>query len=86
LGKASSRRGLPDEAARREAEREAGQLRDRLLVNYSPLVKYVAGRVGARMQGAIEQEDMISYFYEGRTLKEIGKALGLTACHYPNLH
>jgi RNA polymerase sigma factor for flagellar operon FliA len=53
--------GLPDEAARREAERQAGQLRDRLLINYSPLVKYVAGRVGARMTGAIEQEDMISW-------------------------
>lgn len=44
-----------------EAERQAGQLRDRLLVNYSPLVKYVASRIGARMTGVVQQEDMISW-------------------------
>lgn len=42
-------------------KREAGQLRDRLVVNYSPLVKYVASRVGARMTGSVDQEDMISW-------------------------
>jgi RNA polymerase sigma factor for flagellar operon FliA len=52
---------LADGAAQREAERQAGQLRDRLVLNYSPLVKYVASRIGARMTGAIEQEDMISW-------------------------
>ncbi len=50
-----------DHAARREAERQAGHLRDRLVVNYSPLVKYVASRVGARMTGVVDQEDMISW-------------------------
>jgi RNA polymerase sigma factor for flagellar operon FliA len=50
-----------DEEARREAERQEGQLRDRLVVNYSPLVKYVASRVGARVPGAVEQEDMFSW-------------------------
>ncbi len=44
-----------------EMEREAGRLRDRLVINYSPLVKYVASRVGARVPGVVEQEDMISW-------------------------
>src|SRR5215210_1644282 len=52
---------LSDDEVQREAERQAGQLRDRLVVNYSPLVKYVANRVGARVPGAVEQEDMISW-------------------------
>lgn len=60
-GGASDRRGLSDEEARREAERQEGQLRGRLVINYSPLVKYVASRVGARVPGAVEQEDMISW-------------------------
>jgi RNA polymerase sigma factor for flagellar operon FliA len=50
-----------EDGARPEIERQAGQLRDRLVVNYSPLVKYVASRVGARVPGAVEQEDMISW-------------------------
>jgi RNA polymerase sigma factor for flagellar operon FliA len=53
--------GPSDDEARREAERQEGQLRDRLVVNYSPLVKYVASRVGARVPGAVEQEDMFSW-------------------------
>ncbi len=44
-----------------EMEREAGRLRDRLVINYSPLVKYVASRVGARVPRVVEQEDMISW-------------------------
>ncbi|CAN5897665.1 RNA polymerase sigma factor WhiG [soil metagenome] len=39
---------------------EAEQLRERLVINYSPLVKYVAGRVSARMTGAIDREDFLS--------------------------
>ena len=50
-----------DDAARREAERQGAQLRDRLVVNYSPMVKYVASRVGARMTGVVELEDMVSW-------------------------
>lgn len=45
---------------RRLAEREARGLRDRLVVNYSPLVKYVAGRISGRMTGPLDQEDAIS--------------------------
>ena len=44
---------LPNGTMSSEAERESGQFRDRLVVNYSPLVKYVANRVGARVPGAV---------------------------------
>ena len=36
-------------------------LRDRLIVHYSPLVKYVAGRVSAGLPHTIEQADLVSY-------------------------
>jgi len=44
----------------RSAEREAKSLRDRLVVNYSPLVRYVAGKTMGRMSGPVDQEDLIS--------------------------
>jgi RNA polymerase sigma factor for flagellar operon FliA len=37
------------------------QLRDRLILHYSPLVKYVAGRVGVGLPPNIEQGDLVSY-------------------------
>lgn len=46
---------------RRDAEHQVAQLRDRLVVNYSPMVKYVASRVGARMTSVVDLEDMISW-------------------------
>lgn len=52
--------GLADDAVE-PLERQTRQLKDRLLVNYSPLVKYVSGRVGARMTGAVDQEDLLSW-------------------------
>lgn len=62
---ARSALGGPDapscEAERRTAEREASGLRDRLLVNYSPLVKYVAGRVTARLTYPLEQQDVLAW-------------------------
>ena len=36
-------------------------LRDRLIVHYAPLVKYVAGRVSAGLPHSIEQADLVSY-------------------------
>lgn len=52
----------PEDERYREVERQVAGLRDRLVVNYSPLVKYVSSRVGARMTaGTIDQEDMISW-------------------------
>lgn len=44
-----------------DTERQANQLRDRLVVNYSPLVKYVASRIGARLTSSANQEDMMSW-------------------------
>src|SRR6476660_9452412 len=35
--------------------------RDRLILHYSPLVKYVAGRVGAGLPQNVEQSDLVSY-------------------------
>lgn len=53
--------GAREGEGRRDAERQVAQLRDRLVVNYSPMVKYVASRVGARMTSVVELEDMISW-------------------------
>jgi RNA polymerase sigma factor for flagellar operon FliA len=38
-----------------------GALRERLILHYSPLVKYVAGRVGVGLPPNIEQADLVSY-------------------------
>jgi len=53
--------GAREGEGRRDAERQVAQLRDRLVVNYSPMVKYVASRIGARMTSVVELEDMISW-------------------------
>src|SRR5687768_15294755 len=37
------------------------RLRERLILHYSPLVKYVAGRVGVGLPPNIEQADLVSY-------------------------
>jgi RNA polymerase sigma factor FliA len=37
------------------------ELRDKLIVRYSPLVKYVAGRVSVGLPHTIEQSDLVSY-------------------------
>ncbi|MCB0976563.1 MAG: FliA/WhiG family RNA polymerase sigma factor, partial [Acidimicrobiales bacterium] len=37
------------------------EVRDRLILHYSPLVKYVAGRVGAGLPSNVEQSDLVSY-------------------------
>jgi len=51
----------PRDEAQRETSRQAARLKNQLVVNYSPLVKYVASRIGARAPGAVELEDMISW-------------------------
>jgi RNA polymerase sigma factor FliA len=38
-----------------------GALRDRLILHYSPLVKYVAGRVGVGLPSNIDHADLVSY-------------------------
>jgi RNA polymerase sigma factor FliA len=57
---------LNAEAALRELWREfkdsgESRLRERLILHYSPLVKYVAGRVGVGLPPNIEQADLVSY-------------------------
>jgi RNA polymerase sigma factor for flagellar operon FliA len=42
------------------AGRDPG-LRDRLILHYAPLVKYVAGRVGSGLPAHVEQADLVSY-------------------------
>jgi RNA polymerase sigma factor FliA len=39
----------------------AAEARDRLILHYSPLVKYVAGRVAVGLPANIDQADLISY-------------------------
>ncbi len=42
-------------------QRETDKLRDRLVVNYSPLVKYVAGKMPSSMRKVVEGEDLMSW-------------------------
>ena len=37
------------------------QLRDRLILTYAPLVKYVAGRLGSGLPAHVEEGDLVSY-------------------------
>jgi RNA polymerase sigma factor for flagellar operon FliA len=37
------------------------ELRDKLIIQYSPLVKYVAGRVGVGLPRNVEQSDLVSF-------------------------
>src|SRR5579875_101471 len=37
------------------------QIRDRLILHYSPLVKYVAGRTLSRVPDSVDQADLVSY-------------------------
>ena len=36
-------------------------IRDRLIVTYAPLVKYVAGRLGSGLPAHVDDEDLVSY-------------------------
>ena len=35
-------------------------IRDRLIVTYAPLVKYVAGRLGSGLPAHVDDEDLVS--------------------------
>jgi RNA polymerase sigma factor FliA len=35
-------------------------LRDRLILTYAPLVKFVAGRVGASLPAHVDEQDLVS--------------------------
>ena len=41
--------------------RKTQDLRDRLILTYAPLVKYVAGRVGSGLPAHVDDDDLISY-------------------------
>jgi DNA-directed RNA polymerase specialized sigma subunit len=67
--------------------------RERLILHYAPLVKYVAGRVSVGLPPNIEQADLVSYgivitlyYYEGLTLAEIGQVLGVTESRVCQMH
>jgi RNA polymerase sigma factor for flagellar operon FliA len=46
----------------REKGGEAAQaLRDRLILSYAPLVKFVAGRLGSGLPAHVEENDLVSY-------------------------
>ncbi len=42
-------------------ETQDPEVRERLILQYSPLVKYVAGRVGVGMPSSVEHGDLVSY-------------------------
>ncbi len=45
-----------------EYKRTRGRdMRDKLIIQYSPLVKYVAGRVGVGLPRSVEQSDLVSF-------------------------
>jgi RNA polymerase sigma factor for flagellar operon FliA len=47
---------------RREYEQhEASEARERLILHYSPLVKFVAGRVASGLPQSVDQADLVSY-------------------------
>lgn len=46
---------------RRLRERDDPAARDRLIVAYAPLVKYVAGRMSSALPAHVEESDLISY-------------------------
>jgi RNA polymerase sigma factor for flagellar operon FliA len=54
----------PDVVGRLWAEykrRQTPAARERLILHYSPLVKFVAGRVGSGLPPNVEQADLVSY-------------------------
>jgi len=55
--------GEPDIRAVWVEYRKSGDkaLRDRLIVTYAPLVKYVAGRLGSGLPAHVEEADLVSY-------------------------
>ena len=36
-------------------------IRDRLILTYAPLVKFVAGRLGAGLPAHVDEQDLVSY-------------------------
>jgi RNA polymerase sigma factor for flagellar operon FliA len=56
--------GIPDDLAalwRRFKDTAAPEARERLILHYAPLVKYVASRVATGLPATVEQADLVSY-------------------------
>lgn len=53
--------GVIEELWREYKETSRKDLRDRLILHYSPLVKFVAGRVAVGLPHNVEQADLVSY-------------------------
>ena len=53
--------GAPEALWARYKESGRRELRDQLILHYSPLVKYVAGRVAVGLPQNVEQADLVSY-------------------------
>jgi RNA polymerase sigma factor for flagellar operon FliA len=45
--------------------KDSQQARERLILNYSPLVKFVAGRVGSSLPPSVDHNDLVSYGFLG---------------------
>ena len=57
-------RGAASKTSRSLARVQGGagrRLRDRLILTYAPLVKYVAGRLGAGLPAHVDESDLVSY-------------------------
>jgi RNA polymerase sigma factor for flagellar operon FliA len=54
----------PRNGVQRETRGQAARLKDRLVVNYSPLVKCVASRVGSRVP-SVDREELVSWGFLG---------------------
>ena len=46
---------------RRYTEEKDPQAREQLIINYAPLVKYVAGRMGTNFPSHVDESELISY-------------------------
>jgi len=60
--------GAADEIAklwRTYKDDDSAEARERLILHYSPLVKFVAGRVGAGLPASVDQGDLVSYGFLG---------------------
>lgn len=55
----------PSELWRRYKRLGDRAARERLVLAYAPLVKYVAGRVGASLPAHVDHADLVSYGFEG---------------------
>ncbi|MCL6472109.1 MAG: RNA polymerase sigma factor WhiG [Firmicutes bacterium] len=42
-------------------EKDCQESRDKLILHYSPLVKYIAGRISANLPQSVDQADLVSY-------------------------